>query len=140
MEILNYDPAAGQIEFEAAYHQAVKQVMVAMLVADGAVDDAEVETVRKIYGDLTGSELTEQVVRGEIAQAQSNPQDITHSLSQLSGGLNDEGKEMVVKAAFMVAAADGEFQEEEKALLASVGKSLGMSGAHLKGVLDSMVE
>ena len=45
---------------------------------------------------------------------------------------------MVVKAAFMVAAADGVFQEEEKDMLNEIGESLQMTPAHFSGVIQSM--
>lgn len=139
LEVLNFDPAAGQAELEAEFHRAIKQVMVGMLLADGAVEDEEVETVRKIYGQLAGNEISDEALRTEISRAQTQTLSVTESLEQIAGNLNDNGKAMVVKAAFLVAAADGEFQEEEKVLMASIGQSLGMSAAHVNGVIQEMI-
>jgi tellurite resistance protein len=44
---------------------------------------------------------------------------------------------MVIKAALYVALADGEFQEEEKEMLAKIGNDLGMTPAHIQGVVSS---
>ena len=60
-------------------------------------------------------------------------------LGSVVGSLNDQGKELVVKAAFMVAAADGEFQDEEQELMKRIGKSLQMSSSHLNGVMSEML-
>ncbi|MHC4397682.1 MAG: TerB family tellurite resistance protein [Planctomycetota bacterium] len=139
LEVLDLDPNFKKAEFAAEFHRAIKHVMVAMMVADGIVVDKEVETIRRIYSNLTGNELSLEAVREEISQIKSNRRDITHSLAQLAGYLNDNGKEMVVKAAFMVAAADGKFQDEEKAFILSIGHTLGMSAAHLNGVISSMI-
>ncbi len=62
------------------------------------------------------------------------------ALAEMAGNLNENGKEMVVKAAFMVAAADGEFQDEEKELIGSIGEALEMSPAHMNGIITSMMQ
>ena len=36
--------------------------------------------------------------------------------------------------------ADGEFQDDEKELLGEIGAALELTPAHLRGVIDSMVE
>ena len=50
--------------------------------------------------------------------------------------LNESGKEMVIQAAYSVAAADGSFHEEKQRLLGEIGKALEMSKAHLNGVIQ----
>ena len=140
LDVLNFDPAAGQAEFEAELHRAIKQVMIAMIIADGVVEDEEVETVQNIYAQLTGNEISNEVLRMEISQAQTHVRSVTESLQQLAGTLNDNGKAMVIKAAFLVAAADGEFQEQERALIALIGQTLNMSAEHVNGVINSMLE
>ena len=138
-QVLDIDPQAGKAEFEAEFHQAIKRVMVAMMIADGAVEDKEVEVIQDIYRNLTGNELSQEAVRGEISQAEMDRRDVMHFLADIAGYLNENGKEMVVKAAFLVAAADGEFQDEEKELLIKIGKSLEMSATHINGVISSMM-
>lgn len=139
-EVLEYDPQSESAEFEAEFHQAVKRVMVHMMLADGEIEDEETQTIRHVYGQLTNCEMSEEDVLSEIEQVQHEQQDVTTSLAKWAGHLNDNGKEMVIKAAFLVAAADGEFQDEEKELLAAVGQALGMSSAHLNGVIGSMLK
>lgn len=140
LDVLNFDPQAEATQFEAEFHRAVKRVMVQMMLADGEVDEEEIEAIRNIYGQLTNAEISADEVRVAISQVRRDRQDISTSLARCAGYLNDNGKEMVVKAAFLVAAADGEFHEEEKALLAEVGQSLGMTAAHFNGVINSMRE
>lgn len=140
MDVLEYDPEAGAAAFEAEFHAAIKRVMVEMMLADGVVDDEEVAVIREVYGKLAGTDITEDDIRREIVEAETRTRDVTAALTDLVGHLNDHGKEMVVRAAFMVAAADGEFQEEEQALLGDIGKALEMSSAHVNGVLATMVE
>ena len=136
--VLEYDPQRNAQETEAEYHRAIKEVMIHMLLADGVVDDAEVKTAADIYQKIAGKPVGEEALRGEIARVQSSGEPMSERLSRLQGSLNDEGKELVLKAALYVAMADGEFQPEEQALLADAGASLGMTNAHIQGVLGSV--
>ena len=137
LAVLSYDPAAGQAQFEAEFHWAVKRVMVSMMLADGAVEEREVATIRSVYQRLAGQELARSDVDREIDLARSDGRGVIEALKDLSPGLNDPGKELVVKAALYVAAADGNFDEKEKDLVGEIGAALGMTPAHLKGVIQS---
>ena len=140
LEVLQLDPDAGRKEFQAEFHAAVKRTLALMSLADGHVDDAEVKTIADIYGSLTDRAVSEDEVRNEIEQARRDGRDVSQYLGTVGGMLNEHGKEMVVRAAVMVAAADGTFQDEEKVLLAGIAKALQMSSAHFNGVLSSMLE
>ena len=137
-DVLSYDPNAANAEFQAEFHRTIKLVMARMVLADGVVDDSEVEVICDIYNRLTNSDMSEREARREIAEVEHQSDDLATLLSKCAGFLNDEGKEMVVRAAFLIAAADGEFQDEEKELLGTIGGSLGMTSAHFNGVLNSM--
>lgn len=139
-EVLNFDPGAQGQKFEAEFHRAIKRVMVLMMLADGVVEDEEVEVIRKIYSQLTDSEMSEDDVHDEIKEVQRAKLDVKSALSKCVGFLNEDGKKMVVKAAFLVAAADGVFQDEEKALIATIGQSLGLSSAQLNSIIGSMMK
>ena len=137
--VLDFDPDEGAAEFEAVFHRAVKRVMVAMLLADGVVEDAEIETVREIYGHLTNSNISRSDVQKEITNVQQSGKSIMGSLSELSGNLNDQGKEMVIRAAYFVAASDGEFHQDEKELLVKFGRALDMTAPQLKNLINSLM-
>ena len=138
VKVLDFDPEGAAAEFEAEFHRALKRIMVLMMLADGVVDEEEVRTIRDVYQQVTGSELAEPQVHQEIQEAQSDGRGIEDFLGGLAGNLNDASKELVLKGAFLVAAADGEFQQEEQVLLASIGTSLEMTQSHVNGVLHSM--
>lgn len=135
--ILDHDPAANAASVEAEYHAAIKKVMIHMLLADGVIDDSEVDTVLDIYYRITESQIEKTALLEEINMIEKSTEDFSHVLCNLQGCLNDEGKEMVVKAAFYVALSDGEFQDEEKLMLGKIGKDLGMTKAHIQGVVNS---
>lgn len=139
-EVLDYDPAQHSREVEAEYHNVMRQVMVRMMLADGRIDDAEVGTICSIYEQLTGEVLPAEAVRREAAAAAGSSAAIASQLASFSGVLNDHGKEMVVRAAFFVAAADGDLAKEELALVLQVGTALGMSQHHVRAVVQAIMQ
>ena len=138
LDILEYDPTVHRQQFEAEFEKAMKKIMVLMMLADGEVDDDEISVIQGIFQKISGRELSSREVSTEVTAAQNDARDITEFTETLVGSLNDSGKEMVVKAAFMVAAADGVFQEEEKDMLHEIGESLQMTPAHFSGMIQSM--
>jgi uncharacterized tellurite resistance protein B-like protein len=138
--VLSYNPGAEAAAFEAQFHIAIRRTMVLMCLADGVVDPEEVATIQRVFGQIAKRQITAEEVHAEIASAQSDGRPVHEFLAGgIAATLNDSGKEMVIRAAFMVAAADGQFQDEEKQLLAQIGSALQMTPAHLNGVIDSMI-
>lgn len=138
LDVLSYDPSAMNMAFEAEFHRAVKRAMVMVMLADGQIDAEEIGTIRGIYEKVTGTALSQEAVHAEIAAAEADPGGIADQLAKLAESLNDSGKELVLKAAFFVAAADGQFQDEEQELIGIIGQSLGMTPAHMRGVMASL--
>ncbi len=138
VEILNYDPSQEGLQIEAFFFIAVKQVMIAMLLADGIIDDGEVKMLQSVYLDLTGTEIPEEELREEIAVIQASGSSALQLIQELSPQLNDPGKETVMRAAYAIANADGRIDDTESTLLAEIGDGLGFTTAHMQGLLSSM--
>jgi uncharacterized tellurite resistance protein B-like protein len=136
--ILDYDPSQENAKFEALFFVAVKQVMIGMLLADGRIDDDEVLMLQSQFLELTGAQITEQDLREEITEIENSGSNPLELVGGLASGLNDSGKETVIRAAYAIALADGEFDATEVAMLQEVGKSLGLTSAHLNGVLHEL--
>ncbi len=139
-EVLDFDPSEADEEFEAEFQTAVKRTMVLMALADGVIDPEEVTTICDVYTKIAKKTVTPEAVHAEIEAARADGQGVEEYLSGLLGSLNDSGKELVVRAAFMVAASDGDYSEDEQELMKLIGKSLQMSSAHLNGVIAEMLE
>jgi len=137
-KVLEFDPGSKILRMEAQYETAVRHVMIAMLLADGHVDDTEVAAVRKLFEELTKKPLEEKPLRDEIAEFSRSGATIDSVLSGFDGLLNDHGKEKVVEAAYLVAAADGVFDDSEMEMLAVIGKKLGLSVSHLRGLMATL--
>lgn len=140
--VLDFDPdmltEAKEKVIEAEFHAAVKRVMVLMMLADGKIEPAEMETIQLIYGKLAKSELSKEAVEKEIEDAKADGRGLRPYLSSLVGSLNDSGKETVVKAAYFVASADGNVSSEETSLLGELAGALEMSPAQFKAIVDKL--
>lgn len=102
--------------------QAALRTMALMMIADGVIAPSEVERIAIAYQRVGGAKLTEDQIRA--AGASAGRVDLQDFLRSMAGQLNDQGKLAVVRSAFTVAAADGVFQDEEKALMRSLAEAL----------------
>lgn len=137
--VLSLDPERGEKELTAEFARAIRRVMVLMMLADGRIDDEEIETIKQVYERVAKRPIDKAEIDQEVADARADGRGIRPYLSSIVGRLNDPGKELVVKTAFFVAAADGTFTDEETALLAELAGALEMSPSHFKGVVDDLL-
>ena len=123
--------------FEADFSRGVRRVIVQMMFADGRVNREELETARDIHLQLTGDELSEDVIRDEsLSLRGSTEEDLLQFLADLSRTLNKSGKEMIVRCAFWVADADEEVEVSEETLVYRIGRALHMDRAQIRKVLE----
>ena len=133
LAVLEYDAKGDREAFEAEFHKAIRTTMIQMVIADGVVDDAEIETVQEIYQGLANIALDGIALKEECSN--TTPRDIADVVGELGHTLNQRGKELVLQAAVQVAASDGDFAEEEQELALAIGKALEMTSASTKGVI-----
>ncbi len=138
LQVLDLDPKKEAAREEAEFHKAMRRVLVLMMLADGVVDESEIEAVQTIMGKLEDRTVPRSDVEAEIQRARADNQDIETYCRGMAGYLNDAGREMVVKAAILVASADGKVDDSERAALASIATALNMSRAHFSGVIADM--
>jgi tellurite resistance protein len=137
--VLGYDPdAEAEAIPEAEFHAAVKRVMVLMMMADGHIADEEVETIRQVFGKLANREIARAEVDAEIAATKIDGRGLRQYLAAVCPQLNEVGKDIVLKAAFFVAAADGEVTNEEKALLSELAAALEITPEQFRGVVEEL--
>jgi tellurite resistance protein len=137
-EILTYDPQDADLKLEALFFVAVKHVMIGMLLADGEIDDDEVAMLQSQYEQMTGTQITEDDLREEIAVVRAAGGSPIELVQRLAPQLNDSGKETVMRAAYAIATSDGSFDDSERLLLAQIGQALGLTRAHLTGLLQEI--
>jgi uncharacterized tellurite resistance protein B-like protein len=115
----------------------MKRLMIHMVLADGRVDDRELRAVSDIYARLSGRALALGEVGAEAMRLSASDADPPSIAAELAPSLNDAGKEVVVRAVLLVAAADGRVSREEAELLAGIARSLEITEAHLRDIVSS---
>ncbi len=122
----------------ADYESAIRRVMLHVMWSDGRATDDEIATVAAVYRQVTGKDLPEDVVRAQSEGIESEGEDLLGSLQELAPHLNEAGKGLVVRAAIMVAMADGEVDPGEQALISTIAGTLGVSGAQLQNIIAEL--
>ena len=113
----------------------VRQVLVAMMVADGDVDPDELKTATAAYLKVTGEPISEDTLREHAQAMLADPKSAEECARTLGRDLDELGKRRVLGAAFAVAAADGFVLEEEDELLTTISNGLGLSAEqHRKAI------
>ena len=117
----------------------LRNVLLAMIVADEDVDPDEIVAAEQAYGEFTGQPLPDGALEREASEARSagrSPEDL---LQCLPADLERKARETILTAAFRVASADGFVLEEEDALLRAVATALGMDSSEARGVLNRLM-
>ncbi len=123
---------------QALFVVAMKQVMIAMLLADGVIDDDEVKELQVTFQDLSGENISELELRNEIDVIQRTGSSAIELVEAIAPGLNDQGKEMVITAAYQIAIADGNFDPSEQMLIEAIANAMEISPTHFKGIMSEL--
>jgi len=127
-------------DIAAEFERAAGLIMAKMVLADGEIDDNEIETMRDVYGRITGTNVEREVILKLIESAKSEQASAEKIAADFGTRLNADGQELVMKAILLIALSDGDFAQEEKDMANAIGKALGMSNAHMKGILAELTE
>jgi len=138
--VLDYDPNQGKNEFQAIYEKAMRHSMVLIMLADGEIDDNEMDTVLKIINKFGHNDITLEVLDLYVQEVQKNQEPIGTYLAKVTPSLNEHGKEMIIKCALSVASSDGHVDDSEIQLISEMAKTMEMSPSHLKGIMSELTE
>ena len=116
---------------------AMRYAIVSMISADGVTDQAEkgaaLEVMKRYSTTYTNEDLDRDL-------ATLDHKTLDDQLVQVAGTLNEHGKEELLSACLSIAAADGSLHESEIVDVVRAGAALGMSQAHVKGVISHFQE
>ncbi len=112
---------------------AMRQAVVSLITADGVVDEAEKDAGFEVMQRFTDTTYTRADLNDDIKDLKHG--DLARQLESVAGMLNDHGKESLIAGCLEIAAADGSIDESELEEVRRAGLALGMSPAHLRGVI-----
>lgn len=117
----------------------ILECMISVSLADGELEDAEIETIGEIYAEIMGeksnhTELKElalskqDTVMNSDGLSRSGPfESLIAILKKELPTLDDNARELILESAFRVACADGEVEEKEGEMLKAISKALDVS-------------
>jgi len=133
--VRDYDPQAQQEKFEAAFSVAAKRVMFKMALADGEIDEAEIDQITRAFENIAKRSISKADIAAELEMAKDDQSSVEDFLREVAPGLNDTGKELVLRSAIAVVKADGEIDAEEVKEVHALTRALDMPRAYANGVL-----
>lgn len=122
----------------AAQDQFAKSLILGLKLIigiDGSADRAESRLLQEVAEGLTGRRLDQQTILAEV----STPVDFDSSLKELLAGsnvLSAEQRELIMRGALVMAAADGAIQEGEMRLVLRLAEALRVEPERLPELLE----
>jgi uncharacterized tellurite resistance protein B-like protein len=117
--------------------KAIKKLLIMMILADGKVQDSEIHMFHKVYRETTNKIVDN--IYAEIDQVRTENKSPRQYLKEVSGYLNDEGKEQIIRAGMMIAKADGDVDATELEMINQFGKSLDMTPEQVKKAMGLVI-
>jgi tellurite resistance protein len=135
LEVLQFDPEADSKRQEAEFYTAMRRVLALISLADGNVDESELVVIAGILGKFTDRDVPRAEIEAELAAVKASKMDIIQFCREMKGYLNDKGCELVVMAAILVASADGQIDDNERAMVGKIASAFQMPRARLAALL-----
>nr|MDA3864837.1 zinc-ribbon domain-containing protein [Deltaproteobacteria bacterium] len=125
-KVLTFNPQTVKADFQQDFRETLIKIMIAVMISDGDVDDNEVVMIKTTYKKLTGHKVKNSKIWQMVSSTEIYGQKLMEKLEKMSSYLIETGKLMAIRAASLVAAADGEIQTSEKKLIYNLGESLNL--------------
>jgi len=132
--VLEMDPKAASEKYEAAFSIAAKRVMFKMALADGDIDQSEIDTITQAFANITKREIDPADIAAELEAARGDARPVADYLREVSSGMNDTGKELVLRSAIAVAKADDHIDDTEVTELHELAFALDFPKAYANGI------
>ncbi len=114
--------------------------MLAIIIADGTVSDEEVRMTAKLYKQLTGSAISEAVIRETAEDMIVEKVAIAEEMVRLRSILDSDTKQKIIKAALFILAADGKMAVAEEEILEDVRMGLAMPKGQFKRIKSAFLK
>lgn len=124
---------ADQPEAEADW---ILKGMVAVAAADRTLDSREIGLIQQVYRNQAGRSLTaDEVARAADANAKS---DVLAQFAAAGKVLDNDTKEQIIKAAYLVLLADDRIAGEERKKLQDISAALQIPEIHFGVILEDL--
>lgn len=125
-----------EVDILSEKQKAIKKLLIMMILADGKVEDREIQMFHKVYKDTTNSYVAN--IYHEIDVVQGKGEKPHEYLKSAATYLNDEGKRDVLRACMMIAAADGDIDPSEVKMVEDFGRALEMRPSEIRQIIETI--
>ena len=123
---------------EQVFLLSLQRIMVLMMLADNVVDDQELAVIGDIFRQFTGVQIDKQDLIEDARAAKDLGAGVRDYIATVRDGLTEEGKAVILRAAYHVMMADGTMADEEARLLVQIGEALGFSMERCERIIDEL--
>jgi len=95
--------------------------------SDGDLDVSELSSIAGLYKRITGETIEASEISTLVSENAQSNFDLVRHLQTIRSELRPKDKRQIVEAAYRVAVADGDIQEDEEKTLGFVAMALGLS-------------
>ena len=138
--VLEHTTGDQNEKIQGEYEKALKHVMVLMMLADGEIQENELLTVHKVINNFSPHPIPLEELKDYVEETQKKPEDVTTYIERISPYLNEHGKEVVIRCALAVSAADGHIAESEIKMISVLAGAMRMSQTHFDGIFASLTK
>ncbi|MFP4098073.1 MAG: TerB family tellurite resistance protein, partial [Alphaproteobacteria bacterium] len=110
----------------AVFSVGLLRCMLAIIIADKHVDEAEIEQTARVYKHLTGTAMDKDTIRNTANALVEEGTDINTELQNIAPTLGKNPKKQIVIASLYILAADGHMDERELSVLENIREGLEM--------------
>jgi len=137
MEVLQLDPVADAKAQQSSFHKALGRVLAMISHVDGKANESEISAIAGILGEMGNRTVSRAEIEAELAQASASNGNVVEVCRPMMDYLTPSGRELVIRASVLVASADGEINDGERTMLASIASGLQISRARLAELMPA---
>jgi uncharacterized membrane protein YebE (DUF533 family) len=116
------------------------RAMITMAAADGDLADVEAATISAIFEKVSGEKVEAPEIEAAAAGIAGDETALAVDLSAAAGDLEQNFKEAIVRAAYLVLRADGVVAAQERKKLMDIATALKLPEIHVSVILEALEE
>lgn len=116
------------------------RAMITMAAADGDLADVEAATISAIFEKVSGESVETPEIEAAAAGIAGDATALAADLSAAAGKLEENIKEAIVRAAYLVLRADGVVAAQERKKLMDIANALKLPEIHVGVILEALEE
>jgi len=135
VRVLEYNPASEALKLQGHFQETLRMVMIASLPAPLRLERHALERVMELHESAGHPGVDIGRWERDAAAFSSTGGALFTNLKELSGAVNDHGRETLVEAAYIAADA---FNHTADAHLGDLAGALGMTPSHFHGLMKML--